>query len=748
MKKKELLSPVGNKMSLIQAIHNGADAVYMAGKSFGAREYAENFNNSELIDAIKYCHLYGVKIYITINTLIDNNEVDTFLDYVDFLYNNNVDAVIMQDIGMIKKVRSLYPDLEIHASTQVHNNSIETLKLLKKLGVKRVVMARELSLDEINKFDLDIEKEIFIHGALCISYSGNCLFSSMHGNRSGNKGRCTGPCRLEYELLKNNEIVKTPGSYLLSTKELNTVDYLDKILMSNVDSLKIEGRMKSPEYVGFITRIYRKKIDAFYNNEKYYVSEDELNKMKLLYNRDYTKGHLFNSKNDELMNIKTSNHQGILLGKVIDFSPKKIKIKLFDDLNQEDGIRFLSEDKGMIINKLYNEKGLLVNSLRKNDIAILDNKLNISMKQNINKTIGKNLINELNNISYKKIGISFNVYAKVNEKLKISIVDDDGNSYYEFGGIIENAISSVTTEDNIYNQLSKLGNTPFKINNISYEIDNNIFISLKEINYIRRCLVNKLIDYRENKKVNRKLLALNLKNKLNILENTNINVSVRNEEQLKACIDSNVDNIYIHDEKLYNKYKSSLNNIYLILNRTLKNYKDYKYENLVVRELGSINMYSNHNNLVSCYTLNVVNNETVHLLTDLNVKRICVSPEVKISDLKYFEKNNLEYVVYGRIELMIMKYCPLNYLINKDKKCNLCHSNDFYSIKRGNNIFPLINTNSHETIVMNDSNIDYITDIKEISKYINNFRVDLFDENYNNTKMIIERIRNNYERRN
>ena len=209
MQKPELLSPAGNMDALKAAIHNGADAIYISGKNFGARKFADNFDNKSLIEAINYAHLYDVKIYVTTNTLIYENEVEDFISYLKFLYLNGVDAVIMQDIGMMSLARKIVPNLEIHASTQGNNCNDDTLKLYNELGVSRVVLARELSLEQINGLKTNIEKEVFIHGALCICYSGCCLFSSLNGGRSGNRGECAGPCRLPYTLIKNNKIVKT-----------------------------------------------------------------------------------------------------------------------------------------------------------------------------------------------------------------------------------------------------------------------------------------------------------------------------------------------------------------------------------------------------------------------------------------------------------------------------------------------------------------------------------------------------------
>ena len=280
MIKHELLVPAGDAESLNQAIANGADAVYVGCKEFGARKFAKNFDNVEIVKAIKLCHLYGVKLYVTMNTLVKDNEVPQFLGQIEFLYKSGVDAVLIQDFGMLCLVREKYPDLEVHASTQANTSSNETAELFHKLGVKRVVFSREMSLDEIKSIKAPIEKEVFIHGALCISYSGCCLMSSMIGNRSGNRGECAGCCRLPYTLEKGTRVI-AKNKYLLSTKELNTSYRFRELLDSDITSFKIEGRMKSPEYVGFVTRFYRNLIDSYCTN----VDIDAINKqLKTIFN--------------------------------------------------------------------------------------------------------------------------------------------------------------------------------------------------------------------------------------------------------------------------------------------------------------------------------------------------------------------------------------------------------------------------------------------------------------------------------
>ena len=217
MKKIELLAPAGNMSSLKAAVMAGCDAVYLGGIKFGARAFSKNFNNDELVQAINYCHLYGVKVYVTVNTLVYENEVNSFLEYIEFLHMNNVDALIIQDFGMFDLVRKTFPNLELHASTQMHIHNLDGVRMMEKLGMHRVVLARETSIDDIRliKENSNVELEVFIHGALCISYSGQCLMSSLIGGRSGNRGACAGSCRLKYDIIDEKGTKLNKGQYPL-----------------------------------------------------------------------------------------------------------------------------------------------------------------------------------------------------------------------------------------------------------------------------------------------------------------------------------------------------------------------------------------------------------------------------------------------------------------------------------------------------------------------------------------------------
>ena len=738
MKKIELLSPVGNIEMLYQAIHNGADAVYLAGKLYGARKFSNNFTNEELVSAIKYSHLYGVLVYVTVNTLIYENEIEDFINYIKFLYSNGVDALIMQDIGMIKLVKEICPNIIIHASTQAHNYSEEGIKLLKELGCTRVVLAREMSLNEINNINVDIEKEVFIYGALCVSYSGQCLFSSLNGGRSGNRGECVGSCRLPYKLIKNNKYINTDGKYLLSMKDLNTFNNLKELLDSNIDSLKIEGRMKSPYYVGYVTRLYRTLIDKYYNNEKIFLTEEEKINLKKLFNREFTKGFLF--KDNDVVNIKSPNHIGIILGKVIKIDKKYIYIKLDTDIKREDGIRFKNTNEGMIINKLYNNKKLLVNELKKNDICLVDNKIKTKVGDIVLKTIDSKLISELEKYSYKKIPVSYNAEFKINKPFSITITDEI-NTITEYGDIVELSKSSEVTKDNIIKSLSKLGNTPFISNDINIDKDNNIFISLKSLNEVRRKLVDKLIIERTN--INKNIIINDITNN-NIKSNKdkiNLNILVRNEEQLKCSLDNKLDNIYVTDYELYNKYKK-LNNIYYRIPRINKKDISLTNSNLLVTDLSSLNKYKDNNNIVSDYYLNITNSKSIELLNNIGVDKVTLSVELNKYQIKDIMKNNynVELIIYGRLELMVMKYCPLKKCLNYCKDCK--KSNDiFYLEDRFNNKYPLIHNNCI-TSIMHYKNIDKLDELSEYKNMgISNFRIELFNENYKETEKCIKDIK-------
>ena len=726
---KELLSPAGNSECLKMAVQNGADAIYLGGKLFGARAFADNFTKEELKEAVDYCHLYGVRIYITVNTIIYQNEVEDFTSYINYLYEIGVDALIMQDIGMISLVRKNFPDIEIHASTQMHNHNNENIKLLKELDVKRLVLDRELSLKEIEELPNTLEKEVFIHGALCNSYSGCCLFSSLNGGRSGNRGECVQSCRMPFKLIKNDKYIETDNKYLLSTKELNTTNKIEDLVNSSITSFKIEGRMKSPSYVGFVTRIYRKLIDSVLEKNNYLITEEDIDILKILFNRVFTNGYLFN---DKVMNTFSSNHQGLEIGKVLEVTPKKIKIKLNKELYQEDGIRFKNNNLGMIANMIYNEKGLLINKAFSNSIIYLDNKINLKDKDIVVKTSSTYLEKQILSTSLKKIKVSIEVIQK-NNQLEVSYIDDKNNKVNTLIEV-QKSINRPTSIEEIKEKLTKLGNTPFITKDITINIDDNIFVNMKSLNEVRRLLIDNLIKERTKIKVNK----TNINTKIDFIEEKNYNYEIsvlaRTRKQVKAALDSKIDRIYV-DSALYEEYKN-MNNIYLRLPRVNKEY-NYNAKNILVTELGGIHKYNdNKHNIVSDYYLNIVNNHSIKYLIDHNVHRITLSPEIDCHNLDDLLKDKIELIIYGRLELMLTKSCPI-----KEIGLCPCKKEDKYFLEDiHNNRYPILHENCL-THIMHHKNINYLDNLNYYKSIgIRSYRLELFDEDYDKVIALINEI--------
>lgn len=335
MKKVELLAPAGNYEAFLGAICAGADAVYLGGEKYGARAYADNFTEEEIIMAIRYAHIFGKKVYLTINTLMKEEECDALFDYILPLYENGLDGVIVQDIGAFFVLKEVFPSLELHASTQMTLTSSYGISYLKEKGASRVVPARELTLDEIKeiKKNVDIEIECFVHGAMCYCYSGQCLFSSILGGRSGNRGRCAQPCRLPYKFEKNGK-----ECYPFSLKDMCTISFLPKLIEAGIDSFKIEGRMKKPEYAAGVTAIYRKYIDLYYEKgeKDFKVSKEDLENLSKLYIRsEIQDGYYFRHNGKEMITPSKPSYMGSdenylneIRRKYIE-TAKKLPIKLF-----------------------------------------------------------------------------------------------------------------------------------------------------------------------------------------------------------------------------------------------------------------------------------------------------------------------------------------------------------------------------------------------------------------------------------
>ena len=653
----ELLSPAGDFESLKAAILGGCDAVYLGGKLFGARAFSNNFNNEELIEAIKYAHLYGVKVYVTINTLIYENEVDKFMNYVDFLYKNNVDALIIQDIGMMDLIRKTFPLLELHASTQMHIHNLEGVKLVESLGLKRAVLARETPIELIEeiKKNTNIELEIFVHGALCVSYSGQCLFSSLIGNRSGNRGSCAGSCRQKYNLLVDNKKINK-DNYLLSCKDLCTIEDIGKLIDIGVDSFKIEGRMKSPSYVYLVTKLYRQAIDSYVSGKEVKI---DLTELKKIFNREYTKGFLFNENN--IVNEYSPNHLGIGIGKVIKSQNNYVDILLTDELNINDGIRFINNDVGFIVTQMFKNKKR-INQGNIGDVISIYCKDKVS--GNVVKTYDYLLNKKIDDILKinKKIRIKGNLEVYINNKIKLEVTDGK-NDVLVYGNIVSEAINSPISFDRIKEQLNKLGNTIYEFEELNIIGDTNIFIPIKELNDIKNKFVNLLNEKRLYKyEYVKKEYIIDLPD---FPKEKNYNILINNIKDYDK--NSNYKYIYMN-ENLYNKIDDERK--VLRLDRVIEKHKEYN-KKLLVGELGSL-IYKD---ILTDFSFNVTNSYSVAFLHSHNVKQICLSYELTDTQIKnlidayhnrYHKHPNLELVIYGNLEAMVSKYnINKRYNVNK-----------------------------------------------------------------------------------
>ncbi len=345
MKELELLAPAGSLKTLKAVIHAGADAVYLGGSMFGARAYANNFNEEELLEAIRFGHIHGRKIILAVNTLLKEYELGQLYDYLHPYYEAGLDAVIVQDMGVMEFIKTHFPNLPIHTSTQMTITNVEGARLLKEQGVERVVTAREMSLEEIQRIhdEVGVELESFIHGALCYCYSGQCLFSSIIGGRSGNRGRCAQPCRLSYEVLQGEKsLTGHHATPILSLKDMCTLPFLYELADHGVYSFKIEGRMKTPEYAAGVVSIYRKYMDSYLDGSRIPVEKKDIRALLELGNRGgFTNGYYYQHNDSDMLSGESASHnksEGVLQDNIrreyVDTELKeKIKGKLI--LNKE-----------------------------------------------------------------------------------------------------------------------------------------------------------------------------------------------------------------------------------------------------------------------------------------------------------------------------------------------------------------------------------------------------------------------------
>ena len=765
MRDVELLAPVGSFEALKAAVQNGANAVYLGGKDFGARASANNFDRDELKEAVKYAHIRGVQVFVTTNTLRKENEIEDFLEYAKFLYDIDVDAIILQDIGMARLIKRELPDFELHASTQMVAHSLEDVKYLESVGFDRVVLAREVTVEEI-KYICDNCKadiEVFVHGALCVCYSGQCLMSSMIGNRSGNRGRCAQPCRQRYELIDvyTGEVVNSNGDYLLSPRDLNAIEEIDKVIDAGVHSLKIEGRMKRPEYVATVIDGYRKTIDEYLATNKLNVSDETINDLYTIFNRKFTKGLLLGDVGKDMMNSQLPNNQGLYVGTVVDYNKKakRLKIKLANTLKKGDGINLGGGTIGRII-----KNGNIETIGYKGETIELDFVGEARKGQKVFKTTESELMDRVQatftqDKEFVKNIIDAKITIKLGQKPILTLKDRHSNeATIEGDKIVEEAMKVALSKEKVETQLRKLGNTPYELDLLEIELDDNVSLPISLLNQMRRDCIE-LLDKERVSIKNRKYKNKIVKYKpvqYNRNKQQEISVKVKNLEQLESALECGVDRIYYEDTNTIDKAMSLAmkynKKVIYSAPRIIRN-KEYNHlakannagvESVQVGNYGSID-YFKDKKLNIDYYLNAFNSETINYYKEIGADTLCISQELNINEIKETIKYtdiNIESVVYGYTPLMITEYCPMGVIVRdckKDKRVAKCKES----------IYALRNSKGDEFRVSQDifcrstiynSNVtcmlDNLYELHEIG--INVLRLDFTLEDKETVKEVIE----------
>ena len=660
MQKIELLAPCGNMESFYAALLGGCDAVYLAGYEFGARKYAGNFSMEELQEVIQVAHLYGVKVYITVNTMIYESEVVSFLHYIDELVLFHPDALIIEDIGMFDLIHQRYPDLELHASTQMHLHNQSGVQFAKQIGFQRAVIARETPIEEIKKIrqEVDLPLEVFCHGALCISYSGQCLMSSMIGGRSGNRGTCTQCCRLPYQL-ETESGKQIDQGYLLSTRDLNTLEYIGELIEAGVDSIKIEGRMKRPEYVYYVTSLYRKAIDSYLQFQQVKITEEEIKNLKKIFHRKFTKGFLFHDRMDHFSNPERPNHIGIPVGKVISFHHSTVQIKLSDSVQIHDGLRILGKkDVGTVLNEFY-RKNQRVYEAKKGEIITFKIHGSVSIGDQVVKTTDAALMQEIQQYlkeSKRKVPIMGTCICHIGQPLQVTVTDQEHTLTITSKEVLQKAKTRAVTKQELKQKLAQLNDTVYTFQELKV-VGEEGFIPMSKINAFRREMVEQLNQVRLERKAHQKQVYQ--RERIEHQEKQVYKTGLFYEEETYQKDQKKFEQVYL-EEPLYQKYCQDPK-VILKLDSVMTQYPACE-NTVLISEYGSLMHYSN---FITNHTFNIANSYAVRFLEAMGAKRVTVSLECSTEQIKdiyeayqkrYQQVPPLEVVIETRPLVMTLKY--------------------------------------------------------------------------------------------
>lgn len=683
LSKIEVLAPAGDVESFKTAIYNGANAIYLGLGSFNARLKANNINKDNLRECVKFAHLFGVKVYLTVNTLVKDEELKDFIDLIKFAVGCKIDAFIVQDLGVAKLLKDNFENIVLHASTQMGIHNLKGALVAESLGFERIVVSRETKLEDIIaiKNNTNLEIEYFVQGALCVAFSGNCYFSSELAGKSGNRGECLQLCRMPYIAKLDGKEIK--NGYLLSTSDLCLIKNLDILINAGICSFKIEGRLRRPGYVAQAVSSYRKALDYLGDIDL----KKEVNNLLSVFNRG-----VFNSGNylekgvpDKIINSTYNNHVGIKIGKVLSVKPFKDLFEIIIDsdveINKNDGLKFFKNDKEVASLGVGNV-------VFKNGKFIIYSKQKVSIGDIVCKTLDYDREQRLLDVK-KLLPVSIEVVANQGEKLyiKASVVINNMVISEECfsDDICEVPQTKPLAVEDFENQIKKTGNTNFKISDIKVST-NNVFVSKSSINNVRRILFEKLeekIIYEFEKDNNvtyaEKILAscdLNYIEKNNIYAISDINqlkgVRFNNKDIISICPENysveEVRDIHSKISSLY-KVKIALNlpvvinfNDDLIVDNIIKS---FKFDYLIVNNISGL-YYVNEYKVIAGIGLNVFSNNLKNALLNLGVES-CVKSIENISS----KVENSYIYSYGNYPLMTLCHCPYKSIYgNTCQKCS------------------------------------------------------------------------------
>jgi len=680
--KLEVLAPAGNLENLKIAVNNGADAVYLGMQNFNARNKAGNFDESNIKDVVSYCHLMGVKVYLTVNTLVKDSEIDEFLKMVKAAVDAKVDAYLVQDLGVAYILKKYFDGIVLHSSTQLGVHNLQGAKVLEELGFRRVVLSREATLDDIKDIskNTNLEIEYFVQGALCVAFSGQCYMSSLMHNESGNRGRCLQLCRLKYRSKINGEPLK--AGYLLSPRDLCLIDKLQELVSAGVASLKIEGRMRRSGYVAAVTSEYRKAVDYIQNNKAFDTKNSIQNFKKVFYRGEYNDGLYLTEKDPNIINPLYQNHRGVQIGKVLSVKPFKnlneIVIKSSHELVQNDGIKCVGKQ----------EIGLGVGNVKKlgKDIYGIISTAKPSINDDVYLTVDKAFEDKLIS-AQSKLKINATFRAKIGDRASLVFEHNDITTQVFSESIVDKAKTSPLTPDSAKEQISKLNDTEFTLDCFTADLD-DIFMPKSVLNEMRRNACERLkenilaaynMGLQEVKYLGDEAFIADKQTKA---KTEKLSIAIINE---KVVTIPKIDIIYSPLD--YNDIKSATcirdkakAKLYLALPNVAnkkdmevirKLYTSVNFDGVVINNIYGIALAKELNiapsNIIAGTGMNITNAFAKKFLNNFGITKIMSSIEFNLVE-------NSENMYGGVPTLMTLCHCP--YKVNFGGDCRECHYQD------------------------------------------------------------------------